>query len=96
MSESKILNFPHFIERTAMYVDPVNKDTVTSFINGYECGLADKGFTTSIQSRLSEHYKVEYSSDGWPGQIKRWAESINLSWIDAFRKIASELDVPET
>ena len=95
MSKSSILNLPHFIERTTMYVDPVNKDTVTSFIDGYECALADKGFTKNIQSRLSEYYKVEYSSDGWPGQIKRWAESNNLSWIEAFRKVASELNAPE-
>ncbi|MCH9661706.1 MAG: hypothetical protein K0U54_12450 [Bacteroidetes bacterium] len=92
MSENKILDFSHFIERTAMYVTTVNQDTIVSFIHGYEYGLANNTFTTSIRNRLTDHYGVIYSSDGWSGQIKRLAESINLSWIETFKKVASELD----
>ena len=85
------LDISHFVQRTGMYVQPVDLRTVTSFIDGYETGLGNTELTDSIKNYLISNYDIEYSSDGWPGQIQRFGDTINLSWLDTFKKVVREM-----
>lgn len=81
-----------FITYAGMYVYPVDEFNIPSFIHGYEHGKEqESGFIDQIRQRLTDQYKTFYSSDGWPGQIKRLAKKTNENWVTIFRWVTLEI-----
>lgn len=81
-----------FITRIGMFVYPVDEHNITSFIYGYEYGKKQSStFTAQIRQRLTDQYKIVYSNDGWPGQIKRLAAKRKENWPTIFRWITLEI-----
>lgn len=80
-----------FITRTNMFVHPVNRDTVVSFIHGYEAGKDNQNFTFMVKQLLTEKYAVYSSSDGWPGQMGRYARRCSWGWVAAFKQTGLEM-----
>ena len=75
-----------------MYICPVSRTSIVSFINGYEAGSqGDCIFTDLIRDTLEQKYDTKYLSSGWPDQIKRYGEMRELAWNQAFIFIASEV-----
>ncbi len=91
MNQKLPLDLEHFLNRTSLYVTPVNRDTIVSFIHGYEIGLKNNNLTDGLKKLLANKYDIMYSSDGWPGQIYRLSERLNLTWIDTLKKLTFEL-----
>ncbi len=85
-------NLIYFITRTGMYINPIDENNVVSFIHGYELGTKHKcDFTQLIKQLLTDKYKINYSSDGWPGQITRLSKKLTLNWGTTFKRIALEI-----
>ena len=81
-----------FITLTGMFINPVDDKNVVSFIHGYEVGTKHKcDFTQLSKQLLTDKYKINYSSDGWPGQITRLAKKESLSWVTTFKRTALEI-----
>jgi len=81
-----------FITRTEMFVHPVNRDTIVSFVSGYQAGRGERfDFDTPLKLLMADKYKTYYSSDGWPGQIERYAKKKSIGWVMAFSRIMIEL-----
>jgi hypothetical protein len=86
------LNLLRFITRTSMYVLFVDENGITSFIFGFESASNENcGFTMLIRKHLEEKLAVPYSTDGWNGQIKRYAYKKHVSWPTAFKQIGLEV-----
>nr|GFC69501.1 hypothetical protein [Tanacetum cinerariifolium] len=84
----------HFVTRISMYIHPKEASSVVNFITGYEIGTRDEcDFTEQLKQLLSDKYKVDYSSDGWTGQIKRLAKRRHSTWLILFRRLTLELIV---
>lgn len=87
-TNTDIIQLMYFSVLTRMCVHPVNKDTIVSLVHGYELGRGNKlDLTLHIRQLMTKKYKIEYSSDGWPGQIERYAKKKSMSWVIAFRQI---------
>ncbi len=87
----------HFIIRTGMYIHPQDENNIVSFIHGFESGTKSKcNFSRLSKELLSEKYKIEYLSDGWPGQIKRLADKLSISWTVTFKRISFEIIANES
>lgn len=85
-------NLFHFITRKAMYIHPVDDKNIVSFIHGYELGANGKcQFSELIKQHLIGKFKVNYSNDGWPGQISRLAKKQSLSWETTFTRVTLEI-----
>lgn len=81
-----------FITRTGMFIGVVNEDTITSFIYGFEAGTNDScDFTTLMRNYMEEVLAIPYRSDGWPGQIRKFAGKKYISWVSAFKQIGLEV-----
>ena len=90
-------NLLHFITRTGMYINPVDDKNIVSFIHGYQLGTKGKcDFTQLLKQLLSNKYKINYLSDGWPGQVTRMAKKFSLSWVVIFKRIALEVIAKES
>jgi hypothetical protein len=71
-----------------MYVHPIDENNVVSYIHGYENGTELKcDFTQLIRQHLTDLLGIPYLSDGWPGQIKRFANKKYIPWLVAFKQI---------
>ncbi|MFN6076049.1 MAG: hypothetical protein ACK476_17385 [Fluviicola sp.] len=82
----------HFITRKAMYIHPVDENNIVSFIHGYELGANGKcQFSELIKKHLIGKYKVNFSNDGWPGQISRLAKKQSLIWEMTFTRVTLEI-----
>ncbi len=86
-----------FVTRTGMYIHPQDENNFVSFIHGFECGTKNKfDFSRLSKELLSGKYKIEYLSDGWPGQIKRLSDRLSISWTITFKKILLEIIANES
>jgi len=85
------MDLTHFVKRTAMYIHPIERNTLVNFIYGYEQGIEKNIISIELRKILTENYKIYSSSDGWPGQIDRLSAKLNLSWSETFNKIMFEL-----
>ena len=91
MTHNQKITLIHFITRTGMYVSTVDENNVTSFIAGLEIGSNNHDLTNLLRKHLEETLKVNYSSDGWPGQIKRYSDKIFIPWTSAFKQVCLEV-----
>ena len=91
MTKKDKLFFANFIIWTPLYAWPVNENTITSFVWGYEIGRGKKcGFIDLMCSRLSKKLKVKENALGWSDLITKHAQKNSLSWVVAFKKESIE------
>lgn len=84
--------FAQFLLRPGMYVYPITRDNIISFLVGYEIGSRDRcKFTDLIGRKLEQKYHVEGSIYRWPDQIDRYASARYADWVQAFLTIATEV-----
>jgi len=84
--------FIQFIVRTPMYIQYVNEHTISSFVDGYEMGSQDKcDFTVLVRNHIENKLLTPYDADGWVGQIRRFSNKKEISWITAFKQIGLEI-----
>lgn len=96
MKKDDKTNLLGFITLTGMFINPVDDKNVVSFIHGYELGAKHRcDFTQLSKQLLIDKYKINYSSDGWPGQITRLAKKLSLSWVTTFKRTALEIIADE-
>jgi hypothetical protein len=82
----------HLVTRTGMYIYPIEANSIIHFMSGYEAGTKGKcDFTKRVRRLIADKYKVSYSSDGWPGQIKLLARKRHTTWLIVFKKITLEI-----
>ena len=75
-----------------MYIQHQDEFNIVSFVNGFQLGTKNKcDFTQLIRERLSKKYKIQYSNDGWPGQITRLSQKNLTSWTITFKKVGLEI-----
>ncbi|MDW3194221.1 MAG: hypothetical protein R8G66_17740 [Cytophagales bacterium] len=55
-----------FITRMAMYIHPINKETIVAFIHGYEVGLGHQTFTEVLSNHLETEFRIKKIALGWP------------------------------
>lgn len=81
-----------FITRTSMFIPCVDEKNVISFIHGFEIGSKDScDFTKLLKTHFAENLAIPSSSDGWSGQIKRFANKKLMDWTTAFKQVGLEV-----
>jgi hypothetical protein len=79
------------VARIGMFIHPLEADSAINFIHGYETGTRDQcDFTKQLRQLLSDKYKLAYSNDGWPGQIRSLAKKRSSTWLIIFRRLTLE------
>jgi hypothetical protein len=92
MTKDDKTNLLKFVTLTGMFINPVDDKNVISFIHGYELGTKHRcDFTQLSKQLLTDKYRINYSGDGWSGQITRLAKNLSLSWISTFKRTAVEI-----
>ena len=82
----------HFITRAPMYIFPVDKNTIISFIHGYEVGRNKEcNFTKQISLLISSKFKINSSNTGWVGQIEQLSKKKVSTWVTTFTQITLEI-----
>jgi len=95
ISESKILL--RFINRPAMYIGDDSRTSVLGFITGYEIGTNGScNISKCISKVLADIHSINTSSDGWPGQIARFSQKHDISWLASFQLLTLEVISIET
>lgn len=75
-----------FILRIGMYTGIENKDTISSFLYGYEIGRDNEcNFIEMLAKSIEEQYKIRSKATGWVGQIEGLAEKLETDWITIFK-----------
>lgn len=87
MSEKDVEIFEHFLNKPSMWIHPVNKSTIVSFINGFEAGINNKEFTEKLKLHIESKYDVFGSNQGWPNQISIISSNKNEHWNEVFKEI---------
>ena len=91
MRDSDINIMSNFLSRMGMYICPSERESVVSFLTGYELGTDGLcTFTDTMSSILAEKYKIKLYATGWPDQLERFAEKNKMNWIQGFELVASE------
>ncbi len=87
MEKQDLESLLSFTLRIGMYTGIENKDTVYSFLVGYEIGRNNKcNFTERISESIKNEYKIEKQSTIWSVQVDRLAEKIGADWITTFKR----------
>jgi len=82
----------HFLARPAMYIFPVDKNNIVSFVTGYEIGSDDAcDFTSILNDHIGVKHGIARNSTGWPGQIQQYSEAQGVDWVEGFKKLAHEI-----
>jgi hypothetical protein len=83
-----------FVTLIGMCIHPVTTESAINYVHGYEAGTGGKcAFTQHLRQLLTTKYRLSYSSDGWPGQIRRLAHQRATTWLTCFRHFPLELIV---
>ena len=77
----------HFINRMGMYIHPTSKETIVSFIHGYEVGRGNQELTNLISQLLDEQFGIKRKATGWPNQIESYSKKKEINWIEGFKEI---------
>ncbi|MTE27039.1 hypothetical protein [Winogradskyella ouciana] len=91
MTEKQFRLLYHFLNRISMWVQPINRDTIVSFIYGFEAGTGNKIFTSALKSYLESRYEIFGSNQGWPNQISIYSEKKGIEWCEAFLEIGKTI-----
>ena len=84
MTNKELKTLDLFINRTSMWINPIDRTTITSFIHGFEAGTDNKFFTSLLKDYLESEHNIYGSNQGWPNQVLLYAEKNKLNWNDAF------------
>ncbi|WP_167342056.1 hypothetical protein [Nonlabens sp. SY33080] len=87
MTNKEIETLDLFINRTSMWINPIDKNTITSFIHGFEAGTDKKSFTSLLKDYLESEHNINGSNQGWPNQVLLYAQKNELSWSNAFLEL---------
>ncbi len=81
-----------FCTRNGMYIQPIEKYTIISFITGYEIGTKHTSvFTALLKIYIAKKFKIECRATGWPGQIDLLSVKLSLNWVSTFKKVLLEV-----
>jgi len=81
-----------FNSRMSMYISFVSRESVVSYLHGYEAGSAGRcQFSASLSEWLSARHQIERMAQGWPHQVEVFAQERSLSWIEAYQRVSSEV-----
>ena len=87
MKEKDINTLWMFTLRIGMYTGEENRDTISSFLCGYEIGRDDEClFIEKISESIEEEYKIDCRATGWIGQVEKLAEILETDWVTVFKK----------
>ena len=76
-----------FTLRIGMYTGIENKNTVSSFLHGYEIGRENEcKFIEELIKSIEGEYRIESRATNWIGQIERLAEKLETDWITIFKR----------
>lgn len=78
-----------FLKRMGMYIHPINRNTIVSFIHGFETAARSRTFTEELKNYLEISYQIYGSNQGWPRQVELLAENWGVSWEDGFVQVAT-------
>lgn len=88
MKKEEIETLLHFIERTGMHVYHINEISIESWIHGFEEGINNKVFSTTLKEYIELNYDIYGSNRGWPRQIELYSEKYKKDWNESFLEIA--------
>jgi hypothetical protein len=91
MKPKEINTLELFLERTSMWINPIDRSTITSFIYGFEAGIENKSFTSNLKNYLESKHKIYGSNQGWPNQVFLYSEQRAMKWSDAFFELGKEI-----
>ena len=91
MDQSNIEILTSFITHLPMYVYPVSRYTIVSYVDGFEAGIRSREFSNTLDEYMKDHYGVRGSGGGWPHQVQQLSEVWNLTWDGAFVKVADKV-----
>lgn len=77
-----------FITRTGMYIHPVSRDTIISFIHGFEAGSFNREFSERFRHYIANKHQVRTGAAGWEGQLDQLADQRRENWLIVFNKCA--------
>jgi len=82
----------YFIHRMPMFISPINRDTIISFIHGLDVGRnSDLSWTDLIKSFMTNVHDIPTGSLGWVYQIDEYSKRNDLNWENSIRKLIQEL-----
>lgn len=85
-----------FITRTGMYISPINRDTIISFIHGFESGSFNREFSEGFRQYLANKYRIRTGATGWPGQIDQLTEKRSENWLITFNQCALDFIISDS
>ena len=92
MTPNDIRSLNAFNSRMLMYVPAVSRESIVSYLHGYEAGSAGRcQFSASLSEWLSARHLIERMAQGWPHQMEVFAKKRSLSWIEAYQLASSEV-----
>ena len=81
-----------FITRTGMFIGKVSKESIISFIHGYEIGTEGKcNISNLISELLTNEFDIKKMATGWNGQIEEYSKERNQNWILSFRQLTLKI-----
>ena len=81
-----------FLARTGMYIGACTRESIISFVHGYEAGAQGEcNFTKLTSQRLEKRCRTRHLVRGWPDQTERCIEKRDLDWLQGLAFIASEV-----
>ena len=90
MTTIQVKQIRNFLARIGMFVQPINKNTITSFIHGFEFGT-NRDFTKQLSQYIENEKGIKCLSLGWWSQIERLATQNQSNWVDTFKEVSYEL-----
>jgi hypothetical protein len=75
-----------FITRTGMYISPISRDTIISFIHGLEVGSFNREFSEGFRQYLADKHQIRTGSTGWEGQLDQLVEKRRGNWRITFNR----------
>ena len=75
-----------------MYIHPINRDTIISFMHGIGFGMGkEPQWTLLLKEFISEKYNIIGGALGWPHQIEKYSNTNNVKWTEAFKSLMVQL-----
>jgi len=77
-----------FLHRMPMFIHPITRETIASFIHGVDLGRnTTPNWTFLLGEFISTQYKINGGTLGWPNQVEIYSKRKNLEWVDAFKNL---------
>ena len=84
ITNNALKTLANFVDRTSLWINPIDRNSITSFIHGFEAGTENKCFTSTLKNHLESEHNIYGSNQGWPNQVFLYAEKKEMNWNDAF------------